>query len=186
MFAVTVSSMPPVGLSGLCQVTDYLYLSNGRAAGDSSLLARNKITCIINVTETRSSSPPLPRLEYIHIPVSDSPVFPLSDHFDRVADVIHMNGESGGRTLVHCKAGVSRSAALCLAYLMKHRGLTLLGAYKLLKSCRPMVRPNNGFWKQLIRYECELRGCTTVHMVSSTMGDIPDIYEEETRNMVLL
>ncbi|KAF7650620.1 hypothetical protein LDENG_00123040 [Lucifuga dentata] len=185
MFGI-LPEVGPVSLSGLSRVTDHLYLSNGRAAGDSSLLSRCKITCIINVTETRTSSPPPPRLEYIHIPVSDSPVFPLIDHFDRVADVIHLNGESGGRTLVHCNAGVSRSAALCLAYLMKHRGLTLLEAYRCLRSCRPMVRPNSGFWKQLIRYECELRGCTSVQMVSSSMGDIPDIYEEETRNMLPL
>lgn len=182
------SPMPPAGpasLSGLCRVTDHLFLSNGRAAGDVSLLSRCKITCIINATETGSGSPP-PGLEYIHIPVSDSPACPLSEHFDRVADVIQGNGESGGRTLVHCNAGVSRSAALCLAYLMKHRSVTLLEAHRWLKSCRPIVRPNNGFWRQLILYEKELRGSTTVRMVSSSMGDIPDIYAEETRNMLPL
>ncbi|XP_071380150.1 dual specificity protein phosphatase 18-like [Centroberyx affinis] len=176
----------PATLSGLCQVTDQLYLSNGRAANDASLVSRFNITCIINVTETRSGSAPPPGLEYIHLPVADSPASPLGEHFDEVARQIQQVAERGGRTLVHCNAGVSRSATLCIAYLMKQRHMTLLDAYRWVKSCRPMVRPNIGFWKQLIRYERELRGCTTVRMVASSMGEIPDIYEEEARNMLPL
>ncbi|XP_036953711.1 dual specificity protein phosphatase 18-like [Acanthopagrus latus] len=175
----------PAGLSGLCRVTDHLYLSNGRAAHDSSQVTRCNITCIVNVTE--SSSPPPPGVEeYIHIPVPDTPGSPLYDHFDEVSDKIRLTAERGGRTLVHCNAGVSRSSALCMAYLMKHRGATLLEAHRWVKTCRPIVRPNEGFWKQLIRYEMELRGCNSVRMVSSSMGEIPDIYEEEARSMMPL
>lgn len=173
-------------LSGLCRVTEHLFLSNARAAKDCSQVAGNGITCIINATETTSSSPHPPGVEYIHIPVTDSPLSPLRDHFDQVADKIQSTAERHGCTLVHCNAGVSRSAALCLAYLMKHRGVSLLEAHRLLKSCRPIVRPNPGFWKQLIQYEAELRGSSSVRMVSSSIGEIPDIYEEEARNMVLL
>ncbi|XP_023152263.1 dual specificity protein phosphatase 18 [Amphiprion ocellaris] len=176
----------PAGLSGLCRVTDHLYLSNQRAANDASQLTDNNITCIINVTETRTSSSAPPGLDYIHIPVPDSPLSPLRDHFDEVADKIHTTAESSGRTLVHCNAGVSRSPALCMAYLVKHRGLTLLEAHRWVKTCRPVARPNNGFWRQLVQYEVELRGCSSVQMVSSSMGEIPDIYEEEAKNMVPL
>lgn len=175
-----------VGFSGMCRVTEHLYLSNVRAARDSSQLSRCEITCIMNVTETKCSDPPLPQIEYIHIPISDSPLSPLSDHFDEVSDKIQQTAAHGGRTLVHCNAGVSRSAALCLAYLMKHRDMTLLEAHNWVKSRRPLVRPNVGFWKQLIRYEMNLRACNSVRMVPSSMGEIPDIYEEEVRNMMPL
>ncbi|XP_041793658.1 dual specificity protein phosphatase 18 [Chelmon rostratus] len=174
------------GLSGLCRVTDHLYLSNGRAANDSSQLTRCQITCIVNVSETKRRCPPPPEVEYIHIPVPDTPGSPLSDHFDEVADKIQLAAERGGRTLVHCNAGVSRSATLCMAYLMKHCGVTLLEAHRWVRTCRPVVRPNDGFWKQLVRYEMELRGCNSVRMVPSSMGEIPDIYEEEARNMMPL
>ncbi|XP_074526603.1 dual specificity protein phosphatase 18 [Halichoeres trimaculatus] len=175
------------GLSGLCRITDHLYLCNSRAASDSSQVSRCNITCIVNVTETRSNCPLPPGVdEYIHIPLSDSPVSPLCEHFDRVADKIKQTEELGGRTLVHCNAGVSRSATLCMAYLLKHRGVTLLEAHRWVKSCRPIVRPNNGFWKQLLRYEMELRGCNSVRMVHTPIGEIPDIYEEEARNMMPL
>ncbi|XP_034547894.1 dual specificity protein phosphatase 18-like [Notolabrus celidotus] len=177
----------PPGLSGLCRITDHLYLSNSRAANDSSQVTRCNITCIVNVTETRGSSSSPPGVEeYIHIPLSDSPVSPLCEHFDKVADKIEQIVVQGGRTLVHCNAGVSRSSTLCMAYLMKHRGVTLLDAHRWVKSCRPIARPNNGFWKQLVRYEVELRGCNSVHMVDSPIGEIADIYEEEARNMMSL
>ncbi|XP_056130439.1 dual specificity protein phosphatase 14 [Lampris incognitus] len=172
-------------LSGLCQITDRLYLSSLRAAVDASLVRRFNITCIINVTETEASRT-LPGVEHVHIPVADSPASPLSGHFDQVADRIQSVGEHRGHTLVHCNAGVSRSSTLCIAYLMKHRNMSLLEAYRWVKSCRPIVRPNNGFWRQLIGYERELRGCTTVEMVRSPLGEIPDIYEEESRNMLPL
>ncbi|XP_054905180.1 dual specificity protein phosphatase 14-like [Poeciliopsis prolifica] len=174
-------------LSGLCRVTEHLFLSSSRAAKDCSQVAGNGITCIISATETKDdSTPPPPGVEHIHIPVPDSPQSPLRDHFDQVADKIQSTAERHGCTLVHCNAGVSRSAALCLAYLMKHRGASLLEAHRLLRSCRPIVRPNPGFWRQLIQYEAELRGSSSVRMVPSSAGEIPDIYEEETRNMVLL
>ncbi|XP_068167761.1 dual specificity protein phosphatase 18 [Antennarius striatus] len=173
------------GPVGLCRVTDHLFLSNARAAGDHSLLRGSDISCVVDATEPGCSRPP-PVSEYIHIPVTDSPDSPLGEHFHEVADKIHVTSERGGRTLVHCNAGVSRSAALCLAYLVKHRGMTLLEAHGRVKSCRPLVRPNRGFWKQLIRFEMELRGCNTVRMVSSPIGEIPDIYEEEARHMIPL
>ncbi|XP_037537055.1 dual specificity protein phosphatase 18 [Nematolebias whitei] len=172
------------GLSGLCRITDHLYLSNKRAANDSSLLKGNGITCVINVTEHKGSAPP--GTEYVHLPVSDTPLAPLREHFGEVADQIRSTAEGGGRVLVHCNAGVSRSAALCMAYLMKHRGVTLLEAHGWVRGCRPLVRPNPGFWRQLVQYEAELRGCNTVRMVSSSIGEIPDVYTEEARNMVLL
>ncbi|CAF95120.1 unnamed protein product [Tetraodon nigroviridis] len=176
----------PAALSGLCPVTEHLYLSSFRAAEDSRQLIRCNITCIINVSESKSGTPQLPGVEYFHIPVPDSPLAPLGEHFDEVADKIQLRAAHGGRTLVHCNAGVSRSAALCMAYLLKHRDVSLLEAHGWVKRCRPLARPNTGFWEQLIRYETELRGHSSVSMVSSPMGDIPDIYEEEARNMTPL
>ncbi|KAM8885528.1 dual specificity protein phosphatase 18 isoform 1-T2 [Spinachia spinachia] len=174
------------GLGGLCRVTDHLYLSNARAASDSTQVTRCEISCIVNATETGSRRPLHAGVEYVHVAVPDSPASPLGSHFDQVADTIQRTAERGGRTLVHCNAGVSRSASLCMAYLMKHRGVPLLEAHRWVRSCRPVVRPNNGFWKQLIRYEVELRGCASVRMVSSSMGEVPDIYEQEARNMMPL
>lgn len=172
-------------LAGLCQITDGLFLSNGRVANDAAAVSRFNITCIINATvNVRPPSPSASEVEYVHVPVADSPLTPLIDHFDTVADKIQSVEKQGGRTLVHCNAGVSRSATLCIVYLIKHHGMTLLEAYGLVKARRPIARPNPGFWRQLIQYESKLRGSATVQMITSSMGEIPDVYEEETKNML--
>lgn len=92
--------------------------------------------------------------------------------------------KEGGKTLVHCLAGVSRSVSLCIGYLMKHKGMTLSEAFHHIHSRRPCIRPNNGFFSQLINYEKQLTGSTTVEMVynSGAKGLIPDVYEPDYYN----
>lgn len=55
-------------------------------------------------------------------------------------------------------AGVSRSASLCIVYLIKYERMSLRQAYHYVKSARPIIRPNVGFWKQMVDYERKLRG----------------------------
>ncbi len=52
--------------------------------------------------------------------------------------------------------GVSRSATIVLAYLMKYHHNTLKESYLYLAQKRPQICPNEGFLLQLIRYENEL------------------------------
>ena len=58
-----------------------------------------------------------------------------------------------GKVLVHCYAGISRSATVCLAYLMQTQRLTLDKAFTLLKSHRSKVNPNLNFMTQLAEFE---------------------------------
>ena len=44
--------------------------------------------------------------------------------------------------LVHCQGGVSRSAAITIAYLMYHMKLPLKDAYKFVKDKRPLLNLN--------------------------------------------
>lgn len=92
----------------------------------------------------------------------------------------------GGCVLIHCTAGVSRSASLCLAYLMKHQRMTLRKAFMHLRSVRPAIRPNTGFFRQLIDLELRLFGSETVSMVFNEAAgtQIPDVYEVDFQKMV--
>lgn len=88
--------------------------------------------------------------------------------------------------LVHCVAGVSRSAALVLAYLVKYQCKSLRDAYHLLASKRQLVRPNMGFWRQLIHYEQSIkRGRASIRLVQGNRDPdddpfiIPDVYLPE-------
>ena len=49
-----------------------------------------------------------------------------------------------------------------------------------------MIRPNDGFWVQLINYEVKLHGSNTVKLVDSPLGKIADVYFEQVKDMVPL
>lgn len=71
---------------------------------------------------------------------------------------------------------------------MKCRNMSLLEAYNLVKSCRPKIKPNCGFFKQLIRYEKELFGYNSVGMVfnETVQMEIPDVYDINYKNPFLV
>jgi protein-tyrosine phosphatase len=56
--------------------------------------------------------------------------------------------------LVHCNAGVSRSSAFVIAYLLQ-KGIfkNFKDAFDHVKKCRPIISPNSGFIEQLIQLE---------------------------------
>ena len=60
--------------------------------------------------------------------------------------------KSGQAVLVHCKMGVSRSASTVIAYAMKQQHWPLDVALGFVRECRSIVKPNDGFMKQLQTY----------------------------------
>lgn len=175
----------------ISQVTDSLYLSGIRAITLGAVRTLG-ITTIVNCS---IDLPDLPigaeNVEYIRVRVDDSPLFDMSVYFDPVSDRIQEVSLQGGKVLVHCMAGASRSPTLCLAYLMKYHGMRLRDAFRYLKSRRPVVHPNNGFFRQLIDYEVQIFGSASVQMVDTphlgpAYGCIPDIYLEECKGMLWL
>lgn len=51
--------------------------------------------------------------------------------------------------IIHCYAGISRSATVVLAYFMVHHQKTLDEALTHVKQVRPMVNPNHAFYEML-------------------------------------
>jgi protein-tyrosine phosphatase len=147
-------------------------------------LRRRGITHIINCT-MEVPCLKMPDIECTQIKVGDLPGARLCVHFDRAADIIHRVRQKGGRILVHCMAGVSRSATLCIVYLMKYQRMSLRESYNYVKSKRPIIRPNPGFFRQMIDYEKSLFGRNTVSMIQSQAGPIPDVYGDMMHNMVM-
>lgn len=143
------------GPSSYDEIEPNLYLGNLTAATDVKWLKDIKITHILTV-----DSCPLPRkiqllpnitTKYIQItdmPREDFLIF-FGDAYQFIDDGIKL----GGRVLVHCYYGVSRSATLVIAYLMKKHGMCLDAAFEFVKSKRRFVGPNAGFLEQLKLYE---------------------------------
>ncbi|KAK9812886.1 hypothetical protein WJX72_005260 [[Myrmecia] bisecta] len=81
----------------------------------------------------------------------------LLKHFPSCLRFISEGLAGGGRVLVHCVAGVSRSATIVTAYLMQTEHLTSDQAISALQAKHPIACPNDGFLEQLRLFEA--MGC---------------------------
>ncbi|KAL7749651.1 RNA recognition motif-containing protein [Sorochytrium milnesiophthora] len=84
--------------------------------------------------------------------------------FDECIKLIDQVRDNNGRVLVHCHAGVSRSATIVLVYLMQRMGMTLAEAFDLTFKKRPIIRPNEGFGRKLQQLEQQIFGLSTSTM----------------------
>lgn len=73
----------------------------------------------------------------------------LLPHLERAVHFIKSALSQGGKVLVHCQAGVSRSASVVLAYLMAVERTGVQAALASLRQTYPCAYPNEGFMHQL-------------------------------------
>lgn len=86
------------------------------------------------------------------VPLRDTESEDLLDYLDVCLDFIDKSRKEGA-VLVHCFAGVSRSAAIITAYLMKAEQLSQEDALESLRQSCDFVCPNDGFLDQLKMFE---------------------------------
>ena len=65
------------------------------------------------------------------------------------SDIIHKCVTQDKLVLVHCQAGISRSVAVVIYYLMEHQAMNYEQAYECVKYARWMAKPNKAFEQQL-------------------------------------
>ncbi|KZV94697.1 hypothetical protein EXIGLDRAFT_736446 [Exidia glandulosa HHB12029] len=90
--------------------------------------------------------------------VCDDGIDSLRGQFAGICDWIDRARLEGGKVLVHCRVGVSRSATVTIAYVMKHLGLPLIDAYLIVRSRRlsVLIQPNMRLLYNLVGWEAEL------------------------------
>lgn len=130
---------PRIRLPGISEILPSLYLC-GAGVAIAVFLEKLGITCVINAAPELPETP-LPLIDgtkpvYLSVSVLDKSDINISDYFDEVADLIEEMRQKNGKTMVHCVAGVSRSASLVLAYLMKHMKMSLKEAFELVRAAR--------------------------------------------------
>ena len=76
----------------------------------------------------------------------------IAQYFDTTHDFLE-NLES--KVLVHCQCGVSRSASIVIAHLIKKNNWDYDKAYRFVRRHRKIIGPNRGFVEQLRRYAGE-------------------------------
>ncbi|XP_028904545.1 dual specificity protein phosphatase 15 isoform X2 [Ornithorhynchus anatinus] len=125
--------------NGMSQVLPGLFLGSFADAKDVAQLSKNKITHIISIHDTPQTL--LQGITYLRIPLPDAPEVPIKQHFQECIDFIHGCRLAGGNCLVHCMAGVSRSATIVTAYIMGGVGLGWEEALAAVRGVRPSGRP---------------------------------------------
>lgn len=88
-----------------------------------------------------------------HITCLDEPEADLLSFFDECSDFITAGLQNKQNVIVHCLEGVSRSATVVLAHLMKSDQLSVDEAIAFMKKIHPKANPNVGFLEQLQLYE---------------------------------
>jgi len=126
-----------------------LYLGDTRDARDLEKLRRLDITYIVNCSSSPSRVRPN-NCHHLEIKTEDTPDFPILDlHFETFWNFVEEARKSSKKVLVHCSLGVSRSATLVIAYLMKHKAWSYHSALRQVRKQRYIIEPNKGFSKQL-------------------------------------
>ena len=131
-----------------------LYLGSRSAAEDPETLKKYNITHILTIDDI-----PLPdeftkkqNLTTKCICLSDQPREDLLSHLDDTYAFIS-EGLSKGSVLVHCFFGVSRSASLVIAFIMRKHHMPYERAFEKVRRRRNRVWPNTGFVTQLRLYQ---------------------------------
>lgn len=133
-----------------------LYIGSQSAAVSRNALQKLGITHVL--TLAKNIPPPHPNhFTYFIVEENDVPTTNLRQHFEACNKFID-EGRAAGGTLVHCQAGVSRSATIVTAYVMYHKRVPLKKAFAHLRKVRPQVFPITAFRRQLQAYNDELFG----------------------------
>nr|ACO12051.1 Dual specificity protein phosphatase 3 [Lepeophtheirus salmonis] len=80
----------------------------------------------------------------------------ISMYFQEVSDYIDEALRNGGKVLVNCMMGMSRSSTCVPAYLMLRQNMTAVEALTEVRKHRD-IRPNDGFLRQLADLDNKLR-----------------------------
>uniref|UniRef100_A0A8D0GED6 Dual specificity protein phosphatase n=1 Tax=Sphenodon punctatus TaxID=8508 RepID=A0A8D0GED6_SPHPU len=156
---------------GPVEILPFLYLGSAHHAARRDMLDALGITALLNV----SSDCPNHfegHFQYKCIPVEDNHKADISSWFMEAIEYIDSVKDCPGRVLVHCQAGISRSATICLAYLMMTKRVKLEEAFEFVKQRRSIISPNFSFMGQLLQFESQVLATSCAVEAASPSGTL--------------
>jgi len=142
-----------------CLITPRIYLGSfRRGAKQYDGLKLLGITHILTVGNDMSPAPYPTDFTYKIIKIDDHPDQDISIYFEECLNFLNeaMNENTQNRVLIHCMAGISRSATITIAYLMKYHKLPFVEAIERVRQRRWWIHPNRGFRKHLYNFSKQL------------------------------
>ncbi|KAL8250283.1 hypothetical protein R6Q59_033976 [Mikania micrantha] len=112
--------------------------------------------CSNEIGQSDSQRPDL--FEYRNFCIGDEEDSNISEIFEEAHQFIDAVEQKGGKVLVHCFEGRSRSATVVLGYLMMRKNNTLLKAWNSLRKVHRRAQPNDGFARVLLELDKKLHG----------------------------
>lgn len=120
-----------------------LWLGNRRASEDSEFLQKNNIHVVFNCTKDLPFSPIISPQGRYRIPVHDNleeeEIANMERWSKEIVYKLLQEYKSGKAILVHCMAGMQRSAAAVAMMLIAHLRIHALDAYQYIKERRPIA-----------------------------------------------
>ncbi|CAL8277480.1 unnamed protein product [Gadus morhua 'NCC'] len=148
---------PPVTSPGPTRILPHLYLGCQRDVLNKDLMQQNDIVFVLNASNTCPKPDFISDTHFLRVPVNDSFCEKILPWLDKSVEFIERAKASNGRVLVHCLAGISRSATIAIAYIMKRMDMSLDEAYRFVKEKRPTISPNFNFLGQLLDFEKKIK-----------------------------
>jgi len=127
-----------------------IYIGDINSAFNIKKLKELKILAVLTVADYPNLGFSI-KINHLMIPAKDEINYNLRAHFKRGTRFMRTNLRKGN-VLIHSMAGVSRSGAMVVAYLMKYHFMTLEDSMRIVLK-RRFVKPNPGFKRQLMDYE---------------------------------
>ena len=145
-------------MSAITALNNRVFLGNEDNARDLDLLQSYAITHVISLTQSVYHPG---KLIYYPINIDDSPLANIYQYFEPCVEFINSaldapSSADGQNILVHCAAGVSRSASIVIAYLMSAQRVDYETALGIVRADRHYVCPNEGFVLQLRQWQMAL------------------------------
>ncbi|KAI1388410.1 uncharacterized protein F4822DRAFT_245700 [Hypoxylon trugodes] len=159
------------------RILDYMYLGNLGHANNPDLLRAMGIGQILSVGETamwRDGDLEAWGTDNVLVveKVQDNGIDPLTKEFEKCLEFIDRGRRNGTATLVHCRVGVSRSATICIAEVMRTMNLSFPRAYCFVRARRlnVIIQPHLRFAYELLKWEELLQSRRHQRSDNSTRG----------------
>lgn len=143
--------------------TNEIWVGNIASAWDRAYLEQLGITHVVAITQFGDAVQFYPDLVTYHsINLQDEPSADILHTLDQATQFIHAAVAEGGRVLIHCNHGRSRSVTVAAAYLMAYKNKTDVEALNYIRALRPVACPNPGFQVQLGYYNAQQQKLLTL------------------------
>ncbi|XP_061365731.1 protein-tyrosine-phosphatase MKP1-like [Gastrolobium bilobum] len=152
------------------RIAEHVYLGSDTVAKNHELLRQNGITHVLNCVGFVCPEYFKSDFVYKTLWLQDSPTEDITSILYDVFDYFEDVRQQGGRVLVHCCQGVSRSTSLVIAYIMWREGQSFEDAFQYVKNARGVTNPNMGFACQLL--QCQKR----VHAMPASPNSLVRMY----------